>query len=302
MSKGLNKMVVTEKRKITPRPQSMRERAERVETREAKMIAALSPNLNVMVKAVRKAGHRMIRDFGEVANLQVSQKAPGDFVSNADTMAEKILIESLHEDRPDYGFIGEELGITPAQHDSHFTWIIDPIDGTTNFLHAIPIFAISVALRQDDEIIAGVTYNPVTSELYYAEKGKGAFLMTPTGNVRLRVSGRKQLSYALVGSNGFTNRKNRDTLDKVVSKVASIRYNGCTTLSLAAVAAGQLDFYIATQFKLWDLAVGLLLIREAGGYVGSFAGATQLDQIVEQHTLLASNMVLKETVKKMIGV
>lgn len=293
--------VVTEKRKITPRPQTMRERAERAETREAKMIAALSPNLNVMVKAVRKAGRRMIRDFGEISNLQISQKAPGDFVSNADTMAEKILMESLHEDRPDYGFIGEELGVTPAQNESHFTWIIDPIDGTTNFLHAIPAFAISVALRQDDEIIAGVTYNPVTSELYYAEKGKGAFLMTPTGNVRLRVSGRKQLSYALVGSNGFTNRKNRATLDKLVSKVASIRYNGCTTLSLASVAAGQLDCYIATQFKLWDLAVGLLLIREAGGYVGDFLNETELDKIVQNQSLLACNMVLKESIKKIIG-
>lgn len=288
----------TERRKITPRAQTMRKRPE---TREEKMIAALSPNLNVMVKAVRKAGRKMIRDFGEIANLQISQKAPGDFVSNADTMAEKQLIESLREDRPDYGVIGEEFGEIPAQNNCDFTWIVDPIDGTTNFLHAIPFFAISVALRQGKEIIAGVTYNPITSELYYAEKGKGAFLMTPTGDLRLRVSGRKQLSYALVGSNGFTNVKNRALMEKLSTKVASIRYNGSTTLSLAMVAAGQLDFYIASQFKLWDLAVGSLLIREAGGYVGGFNGQTDVDEMMKSQTLLATNMVLKDSVKKLIA-
>lgn len=289
----------TEKRTITPRPQTLKK--ERPDTREEKMISALSPNLNIMVKAVRLAGRRMVRDFGEISSLQVSLKGPGDFVSNADTMAERTLIDSLREDRPDYGFITEESKAVDAQNDSQFTWIIDPIDGTTNFLHAIPCFAISLALQYKDEIIAGVIYNPVTNELYYAEKGKGAYLMTPTGNMRLRVSGREKLSYALVGSNGFSTAKNRIVMEKISQKVASIRYNGCSTLSLAAVAAGQLDLYVATQFKLWDVAVGFLLIKEAGGYLNDFEGKIGLMEILNAQTLVAGNRKLKDMVLNVIG-
>lgn len=291
--------VKTEKRRITPRPQTFKR--EKPETREEQMIAALSPNLNLMVKAARLAGRRMVRDFGEISSLQVSLKGPGDFVSNADMMAEKTLIEVLTEGRPDYGVISEERAAVMPKNDSQFTWIIDPIDGTTNFLHAIPYFAISIALKYKDEVIAGITYNPITNELFYAEKGKGAFLMTPTGNVRLRVSGRVKLSYALVGSNGFSNKKNRQIMEKMVDKVASIRYGGCTTLAMASVAMGQLDLYIATQFKAWDLAVGLLLVKEAGGYVSDFNNNQDIETIIKNQTIVAGNHKLKDQIIKIIG-
>ena len=289
--------VKTEHRRITPRSQTMRKRPE---TREEQMIAALSPNLNVMVKAVRAVGRRMLRDFGEVASLQVSLKGPGDFVSNADILAEKTLIKMLSEDRPDYGFITEEGKEIKPKNDCPYTWIIDPIDGTTNFLHAIPCFAVSIALKRNNEVIAGVTFNPVTNELFYAEKGQGAYLMTPTGNMRLRVSGRVNLPYALVGSNGFSSPRNRQIMEKIVSKVASIRYNGCTTLSMSAVAAGQLDLYVATQFKSWDLAVGYLLIKEAGGYICDFEGNQDIETIMKNQTIIAGNYKLKDQVIKFV--
>lgn len=291
--------VKTERRTISPRPNAMKR--ERPETREERMISALSPDLNVMVQAVRTVGRRMVRDFGEVSSLQVSLKGPGDFVSNADTMAEKALIELLQEDRPDYGIVTEESKGVEAQNHSDFTFIIDPIDGTTNFLHAVPCFAISIALQYKNEIIAGVTYNPVTNELYHAEKGKGAFLMTPTGNMRLRVSGREKLSYALVGSNGFSCPLNRQIMEKMVDKVASIRYNGCATLSLAAVAAGQLDLYVATRFKIWDVAVGYLLVKEAGGHISDFDGHIGLKEILDSQRVVTGNHKLKSMILKVIG-
>ena len=287
--------ITVEKRTITPRAKTQRKRPE---TREEKMIAALSPNLNVMVEAVRKAGHSLVRDFGEISSLQVSQKGPGDFVSNADLMAEKNLITYLKEARPDYAFLSEECGELKPEHDSHMRWVIDPIDGTTNFLHAIPVFALSVALFDGQEVIAGVIYNPITNELYYAEKGRGAFLMTPGGNKRLRVSGRSQLSYALLGSNAFGYPKSRDTIAKFSDSVASTRFNGCTTLSLAAVAAGQTDAYIACRFKLWDIAAGYLLIKEAGGYVSDFQEKRDLWDILKSQTIVATNMNLKKSIFK----
>lgn len=288
----------TERRTITPRAQTLRKKNE---TREEKMIAALSPNLNVMVNAARVAGRRLVRDFGEISSLQVSLKGPGDFVSNADTLAEKTLIEMLSESRPDYGIISEERQAVQPKNDSPFTWIIDPIDGTTNFLHAIPYFSISIALKYKEEIIAGIIYNPVTNDLYYAEKGKGAFLMTPTGDMRLRVSGRVQLSYALVGSNGFSGKKNRELMEKMVDNVASVRYNGCTTLSMAGVAAGQLDLYVATRFKIWDLAVGYLLIKEAGGYICDIHNNSDLADIIASQSVIAGNHKLKDQILKVIG-
>lgn len=288
--------VIIEKRRIPSR----RPAGERPETREEKMISSLSPHVNIMVKAARKAGSRMLRDFGEVSQLQVSQKGPGSFVSNADIMAEKTLIELLKEDRPDYGFLSEECGAIEAQNNSPFRWIIDPIDGTTNFLHALPVFAISIALMEKDEVIAGIIFNPITNELYHAEKGKGAFLMTPTGNRRLRVSGRNKMSHALVGSNSFYNPQNREIMIRISEQVASCRYNGSAVLSLASVAAGQLDAYVATQIKLWDLAVGFLLVREAGGSMSDFAGGMQLQDIMASQNLVASNFNLKNTLLKIV--
>ncbi len=285
-------MPITEKRAITPRPQAFRK--EKPKTREELMIDALSPNLTVMVKAVRKAGRRMVRDFGEISNLQVSRKGPGDFVSNADTLAEQTLIEQLSFDRPDYGFITEESEAIPARNNSPYTWVIDPIDGTSNFLHAIPAFAISVALMEKDEVIAGVIYNPITNDLYYAEKGKGSYLMTPTGNIRLRVSGRNKIDTALIGSNCFRAAETRAVVEKVAADSASVRFNGSTTLSLAAVAAGQYDGYITTQFKLWDIAAGYLLVKEAGGFMSDFKGNRLLTDIMNTQTIIASNSALKD--------
>ena len=287
--------VIVEKKSISPRGRAQRKRPE---TREEKMIAALSPNLNVMVEAVRRAGHSLIRDFCEISSLQVSRKGPGDFVSNADIMAEKNLIAYLKEARPDYDFISEECGELKSEGHSRLRWVIDPIDGTTNFLHAIPVFALSVALMDGDEVIAGVIYNPVTNELYYAEKGQGAFLMTPGGNRRLRVSGRSRLDYSLLGANAFSDPKNRDIIAHFSEKVASTRFNGCTTLSLASVAAGQLDAYIACHFKLWDAAAGYLLVKEAGGYISDFNHKRGLLDMMTSQKMIATNMSLKDAFLK----
>ena len=283
--------VIVEKKSISPRVKAQKKRPE---TREEKMIAALSPNLNVMAEAVRRAGHSLIRDFCEISSLQVSRKGPGDFVSNADIMAEKKLIAYLKEARPDYAFVSEECGELKSEHASRMKWVIDPIDGTTNFLHAIPIFSLSVALMDGEEVIAGVIYNPVTNELYYAEKGQGAFLMTPGGNRRLRVSGRSRLDYALLGSNAFGDPKNREIVAHFSDKVASTRFNGCTTLSLASVAAGQLDAYIACHFKLWDVAAGYLLVKEAGGYISDFNQNRGLLDMLDSQTMITTNMMLKD--------
>ena len=222
-------------------------------------------------------------------------------VSNADMMAEKTLIEQLSTDKPDFGFITEESERIEPKNGCTYSWIIDPIDGTTNFLHALPCFSISVAVMEGDEVLAGVSFNPVTNEMYYAEKGRGSFLMTPTGNVRLRVSGRNDLSCSLIGSNGYNSTRNRQVIDKVITKVASVRYNGSTTMALASVAAGQYDAYIATRFKLWDIAVGYLLIKEAGGYISNFKGERDLMDIVNAQEMITCNMPLKETFLELIN-
>lgn len=286
------------KRRITPRAETLRR--QKPETREEQMIESLSPHLNLMVRAVRRAGARMIRDFGEIANLQVSRKGPGDFVTNADLMAEKTLISFLSEARPDYGFISEESGVIAPKNDSPFTWIIDPIDGTINFLHAISFFGISVALAYKGDIVAGVVYNPVTTQLYYAEKGKGAFLMTPTGNVRLRVSGRTRFEDTLIASNAFKTARNAKVMPRLSADVSSVRYTGSAALSLAMVAAGQLDAYVATQLKIWDIAAGVLLVNEAGGFVGNFDGSKKTDDMVKTQELLATNAALKDAFLKKV--
>lgn len=289
--------VQVERRRITPRANTQREKPK---TREEMMIDALSPTLTIMVKAVRRAGRRMLRDFGEVASLQVARKGPGDFVTNADILAEKTLIELLSADRPDYGFITEENGVIPAKNNSPYTWVIDPIDGTNNFIHAIPVFAISIALLENMEPIAGVTFNPVTNELYYAEKGRGSYVMTPTGNQRLRVSGRVTLGDTLIGSSSYGTILTSPVLQKVLASLPTIRYNGSTTLSLAAVAAGQYDAYISTHFKIWDIATGYLLVREAGGYVANFNEDIRLSDLMTDQGLVASNSALKDTFVKLI--
>ena len=268
---------------------------ERAETREQQRISSLSAILNVMVKAVRKAGRNMLRDFGEISQLQVREKGAGDFVSDADVRAEKILIESLHEDRPDYGILSEECGEVPPQNGSPFTWIIDPIDGTINFIHAFPYFAISVALKYHDEITAAVLFNPITNELYYAEKGQGFFMMTTTGNKRLRISGRNDLSTALIG----LNNKENEIESKLAQKVCSFRHFGSCTLELAAVGAGQLDVVILTgKPHIWDIAAASLFVKEAGGRMATLSGKTDLKSLSEADIVVASNLTLFTKIQK----
>lgn len=231
-----------------------------------------SPLLNVMVNAVQKAGRALVRDFGEIEHLQVSRKSLGDFVSTADRRAEKILIEELHRARPEFSFLVEESGSIPGK-DLETLWIIDPLDGTTNFLHGIPHFAISVGVQKQGELIAGVIYNPITDEMYWAEKGSGAFL----NQRRLRVSGRRLLEEALIAA-GTPYGKHGDTdhyircYQKLVPTVSGLRRSGSAALDLAYVAAGRFDGFIVTNLAAWDIAAGALIIREAGGSVCNFEG------------------------------
>lgn len=283
-------MPIVAKQKITPRTRT--NRVKRPETREEKMISALSPTLNVMVSAVRKVGQNIVHDFREVSNLQISEKAPGDFVSNADLYSEKKLMELLHEARPDYGVLSEECGVVKGKDGCDYTFVMDPIDGTNNFIHALPMFALSLALMKGKTIVAGVIFNPVTNELYYAEKGKGAFLMTPTGNTRLRVAGRRQLKSCLFATNGYSSERTRKGLEAISKEFASGRYLGSAALTMAYVASGQLDVQMEFRFHKWDIAAGVLLVQEAGGKVTNFEGKSDLDAIVATHTMLAANPYL----------
>jgi myo-inositol-1(or 4)-monophosphatase len=226
--------------------------------------------LNVMVAAARKAGRNLKRDFGEVEHLQVSLKGPANFVSAADKKAEEILRAELEKARPGYGFHGEEGGSHEGTDKTH-TWIVDPLDGTTNFLHGIPHFAISIGLQRDDTIVAGVIYNPVTEELYMAERGKGAFLE----DRRLRVAARKRTDEAIVacglphhgrGDAAFLEQSRRE-IAAVQEKFAGLRRYGAAALDLAWLAAGRLDAYWERNLSPWDMAAGILMVREAGGYV-----------------------------------
>ena len=217
--------------------------------------------------AVRKAARPMARDFGEVQALQVSRKGPGDFVSAADLRAEQALFEALMKARPGYGFLGEERGMVEGTDKSH-TFIVDPIDGTTNFIHAMPHFAITVALEREGEIQAGVTFNPITNELFWAEKGKGAYL----NDQRIRVSGRRDLADCLIGTGlPFIGRPGHGQTIKEVhaigQRVAGIRRLGSAALDLAWTAAGRYDAFWERNLQPWDVATGLLLITEAGGVV-----------------------------------
>ena len=229
--------------------------------------------LNVMVQAALKAGRGLARDFGEVENLQVSLKGPGDFVSAADRRADKVLIEELRKARPSYGFLTEESGTIEGSDDSH-RWIIDPLDGTTNFLHGIPIFAVSLALERDGEVVAGVVYNPILNELYVAEKGSGAFL----NDRRLRVAARRELTNCVIAT-GLPGIAQADTHAKALAEigplmrqVAGLRRTGSAALDLAWVASGRFDGYWDHGLSPWDIAAGLLLVREAGGKVTDGGG------------------------------
>jgi myo-inositol-1(or 4)-monophosphatase len=243
-------------------------------------MARTSPLLNVMIGAAEKAGRALVRDFGEVEQLQVSRKGPADFVSNADTKAEKVLREELQRVRPNYGLLMEESGeeIGP---DRDSRWIVDPLDGTTNFLHGIPHFAVSVALEQYGELVAGVIYNPVHDELYFAEKGQGAYIRaTHAKSRRLRVSGRGRLADSLIGTGipflGRGSTEDHETFLRtqaaVMGATAGIRRIGVASLDLAFVASGRLDGFWEFGLSPWDIAAGIVLVREAGGYVTGIEG------------------------------
>ena len=213
---------------------------------------SISANLNIMIKAAEKASKSIIRDFGEVEKLQVSKKGPHDFVTKTDKHVEKILVEELSIIKKNYSFITEETGIIKNK-DKENIWIIDPIDGTTNFLHGIPHFAISIALKSKDEILSGLIFDPIKDEMFFAEKDKGAFL----NNQRLRVSKKNSLDECLFSSNH----------EGVKFSDLNMRYSGSAALDLAYVAAGRLDGYFQNKINLWDVAAGSLLVKEAGGIV-----------------------------------
>ena len=233
---------------------------------------AASPVMSVMIGAVRKAARGVQRDYGELANLQVSVKGPGDYVTAADLRCDKLLRAELGKARPHYSFLTEETGAVMGSDPEH-RFIIDPIDGTTNFMHAVPLFAITVALERKGELVAGVTYNPVTDELFTAEKGQGAFL----NNKRLRVANRGDIHETLVAYDiphrgGKDIPRSRAEIGVLQGKVIGIRSMGSAALALAYVAAGRLDAAVVRNINPWDIAAGLVLVREAGGFVGDCDG------------------------------
>jgi myo-inositol-1(or 4)-monophosphatase len=236
---------------------------------------ARSALLNVMVQAALKAGRGLARDFGEVENLQVSLKGPGDFVSAADRRADQTLIAELRKARPSYAILTEESGTIAGTDDSH-RWVVDPLDGTTNFLHGVPIFAISIGLERDGQIVAGVIYNPILNELYVAERGSGAFL----NDRRLRVGGRRDLADALIVTGSAPGATNLDAYQRemavVMARSTGFRCSGSAAIDLAWVASGRFDGYWHHGLSPWDVAAGLVLISEAGGFVTDTAGGGQM--------------------------
>jgi myo-inositol-1(or 4)-monophosphatase len=245
-----------------------------------------SANVNVMIKAARKAARGLIRDFGEVENLQVSTKGPGDFVSRADMKAEQVIRDELTEARPNYGWLGEESegvkGTDPTRR-----WIVDPLDGTTNFLHGIPHWAVSIALEHKGEVVAGVIYDPAKDEMFVAEKGAGAYM----NDRRIRVSARREIGEMIFGT-GIPFGGSRDlplTLREMATlapRTAGIRRMGAAALDLAYVAAGRLDGFWEHGLHPWDMAAGLLMVREAGGFTGPF---TEGASIFESRGVIAAN-------------
>ena len=250
-----------------------------------------SANINVMVKACRKASKTIIRDFGEVENLQVSLKGPGDFVTASDKKVEKILIDELQKARPKYSILSEEIG--EINNDQSFKWIIDPIDGTANFLHGIPHFAISLGLEYEKEIICGIIYDPIKDEMFTAEKGNGSYV----DNKRMRVSSRSKLKDCII----FTGGPKMGSADQEISlkeynlfssKVLTpIRKLGSASLDMAYVAAGRCDGFWQRNLKYWDIAAGIILVKEAGGFVTDFQGE---NQYMQNKTILVTNSKINE--------
>ena len=252
-----------------------------------------SPNINVMVKACRKAAKILIRDFGEVEKLQVSLKGPGDFVTVSDKRVEKILIDELQRARPNYSILSEEIGL--IKKDEEFKWIIDPIDGTANFLHGIPHFGISIGLEHNKEIICGIIYDPIKNEMFFAEKGNGSYL----NDQRMRVSARSKLMDCIIFTGGPSFKSNDEDkklslkeYEKFSSKVGTpLRKMGSASLDMAYVAAGRCDGFWQRNLNYWDIAAGIVLVKEAGGYVTDFEGN---NEYIENKTILATNSKINE--------
>ena len=262
-------------------------------------MAYISPALNVMMAAARKAGKPLIRDLGELENLQVSMKGPADFVTNADKRTERILVEELTRVRPGYGFLAEESGTIEGKDKTH-RFIIDPIDGTTNFLHGIPHFAISIALEREGQIVSAIVYNPATDDMFVAEKGHGAFL----NNKRLRVAARKTLAGALVAT-GFPflgdteddHARMQAELRTVMPVTSGVRRMGAASLDLAYVAAGRYDAFWERGLAAWDIAAGMLLVREAQGVVSDLSGGPNM---LDTGHILAANDPLHPVMLKLL--
>jgi len=257
-----------------------------------------SPQINLITRACMKASRSLIRDFGELENLQVSSKGPGDFVSSADKRTEKTLIEELQKAHPDYGIITEETGIINKSNIKN-RWIIDPIDGTMNFLNGIPQFAISIAYEEDNEIICGVIFNPITNEMFCAEKGNGAYL----NNSRIRVSNKKKLKDALLvtgGPKGASKIKNKIYSEyiNVSNNVSNVRKFGSAALDMAYVACGRFDGYWQRELNYWDIAAGVIILREAGGFIDFFEDDISYPL---KKNILASNSNIHQELKELIN-
>ena len=256
-----------------------------------------SPQINLIIKACMKASRSLIRDFGEIENLQVSSKGPGDFVTSADKRTEKILIEELQKAHPEYGIVTEETGLINKDNTNN-RWIIDPIDGTMNFMNGIPQFAISIGYEEKNEIKCGVIFNPILNEMFYAEKGGGAFL----NNSRIRVSKKKKIKDALIVTGGpKTISKIKDKIFSeyinLSNNVSNVRKFGSAALDMAYVACGRVDGYWQRELNYWDIAAGIIIIKEAGGFVDFFQeDATQ----PLKKNILASNSSIHEEFKNLI--
>jgi len=253
----------------------------------------LSAEINVLEKICYKVSKVIIRDFGEVEKLQVSRKGPGDFVTKTDKKVEKIIIEELEKARPKYGFIAEESG--ERKNESEFNWVIDPIDGTSNFMHGIPHFAISIALEKNGEVISGIVCDPIKNETFYAEKGRGAYL----NNRRIRVSSRKSLD-EVIGLYGcppmikIDGNKFFDQIKKASSQIHKLRNYGSAALDFTYVAAGRADFAWYDHLNYWDYAAGKIILLEAGGTITDFAGKSFVKQ---KETFISNSYIHDEVIK-----
>lgn len=246
-----------------------------------------SAHMTMMVRAAEKAGRMLVRDFGEVEKLQVTKKGVGDFVTQADYKSEKLLVEELSKARPDYSFLLEEGGKRPGKN-TDYEWVIDPIDGTTNFMHGIPFWAISIGLVYKGKPIAGVVFNPILDELYWAERGQGAYMNAE----RLRVSGRHEFQDAVVYLHPhFPGRRNvglpAAPFKKIVTQIAAQRNLGCASLGCCYVAAGKVEAFVERGQKPWDIAAGMLIVQEAGGYVTTLSG--EKDKLPYADNILAAS-------------